>query len=113
MKEIFVVASNSEAAKTKILEALNKEHMPGFVLPTINLKQSRLSSDVEPLPEFGVFRHLISHETDTTSLVMLLIDVTEREEVKKIIRNALSDMDTMPSGTMFSFAAETYEELAI
>lgn len=110
MKQLLVVTLNSDEAKDRVLIALAKESINAYVMPSIEAKNSVLHNTVEPVPEFGLFRHLIQCESDTSATVVVIVDSEDIEDLKNLIKTSVSDTPKDVMGRMFALNLSFFEE---
>ena len=109
MKMLVVMSLASDEAKHKVLKAIKDIHIPGIAIQTA-LMDSVLQSDVDPIPHFGFFRHLVNSKSVANDLVFLIIEKDELSSVKEVIKNSCADLQSGTVGKMFAIEIADFEE---
>ena len=110
MKMLVVVSLGSDEAKHKVLKAVKDLKISGIAVKTSGLIDSVLQSDVDPIPHFGFFRHLVDSKSVANDLVLLIVEKDELSSVKEAIKNSCANMQSGTVGKMFAIEIAEFVE---
>lgn len=92
MKYMFQVILSKNEDAYSLFSALRKNGIKGVVLPAQSLKSALLDNKDEHIPAFAGLRHVVEYPHDMNYLVFCIIDESELERVKSIVRSVTDEI---------------------
>lgn len=110
MKYMFQVILSKNENAYALFSALRKNGIKGVVLPAQSLKAALLNDDEESIPAFAGLRHVVEYPHDMNYIVFCIIDESQLEQVKTIVR-AVTDEIKQKVGIMYAMPLAFVEGL--
>lgn len=105
-----VILSKNENAYA-LFSALRKNGIKGVVLPAQSLKSALLDNHDESIPAFAGLRHVVEYPHDMNYMVYCIIDESQLEDVKAIVRR-VTDEIKQKVGIMYAMPLAFVEGLS-
>jgi len=92
MKYMFQVILTKNENAYALFSALRRSGIKGVVLPAQSLKSALLDNQEETIPAFTGLRHVVEYSHDMNYMVYCIIDESQLEEVKTIVRSVTTEI---------------------